>query len=81
MARIYMVYNIVLFCDNCSSFVKKTAEIIVVCLLMFMRPYNEVHSVSPGPSCSELMSLLVNVPLKFQTLVSQNKPIFFVEKV
>ena len=34
----------------------------------------------PGPSCSKLMTSLVNVLLKFQTLILQIHCYFFVEK-
>ena len=38
------------------------------------------HSIS-GPGCSKLTTSLVNVSLKFQTLISQICHYFFVEKI
>ena len=35
----------------------------------------------PGPGCSKLTTLLVNVSLKFQNINIFNLPIFFVEKM
>ena len=35
----------------------------------------------PGPGCSKLMTSLVNMSLKFQTLISQISRYFFVEKL
>ena len=37
--------------------------------------------MTPGPGCSEVMTSLVNGPLKFQTLISQICRNFFVEKI
>ena len=34
----------------------------------------------PGPGCSELMTSLFNVLLQFQTLISEIRQTFFVEK-
>ena len=35
------------------------------------------ESLQPGPSCSKLTTSLVNVLLKFQTLILRNTPLFF----
>ena len=41
--------------------------------------YVELRSI-PGPSCSKLTTLLVNVSLKFQTLILQIHCYFLLEK-
>ena len=41
----------------------------------------DVISFPPGPSCSKLTTSLVNVSLKFQTLILQIHCYFFVEKI
>ena len=38
-------------------------------------------SAHPGPGCSKLLTLLLNVSLKFQTLISEIHQYFFVEKL
>ena len=43
--------------------------------------WREAGDLSSGPGCSKLTTSLVNVPLNFQTLISQICQYFFVEKM
>ena len=47
------------------------------CLLKLMYPNT---SESPGPGCSKLTTSLVNVSLKFQTLISEISQYFLLKK-
>ena len=42
--------------------------------------FNPKEKQSPGPGCSKLTMSLVNVSLKFQTLISQISQYFLLEK-
>ena len=54
-----------------------TKEFIVQPVIRLLGKYKE----SSGPGCSKLTTSLVNVSLKFQTLISQICQYFFVEKM
>ena len=52
-------------------------------------PYNEIDNLThgsktkkkrPGPGCSKLATSLVNVSLKFQTLISETRQYFLLKK-
>ena len=43
--------------------------------------FDKVEVGNPGPGCSKQMTLLVNVSLKFQTLIFEICQYFFVEKM
>ena len=49
---------------------------------MYTGTYNLMQMLTPipGPSCSKLKTLLVNISIKFQMLISENTSIIFVEK-
>ena len=48
---------------------------------LFLNSLPDIIQASPGPGCSKLTTSLVNILLKFQTLVSQICQYFFVEKI
>ena len=64
-----------MFLLNCSYPVLQWHELYLyirkfIVIIYFLGAY-------PGPGCSKLTTLLVNIWLKFQKLVSSNTPIFF----
>ena len=59
-----------------------TFEILTKRYLMISLVFNNFYEncISPGPGCSKLTMSLVNVLLKFQTLITQTRQYFLLKK-
>ena len=73
--RLY-IYLTPFLCQNLQN-----SEFMVLCLDSTDDHFEVIsNGIGPGPGCSKLTTLLVKVPLKFQTLISQICQYFLLKK-